>query len=88
MYVPPEVREKQPSFWENGEKLQVYSLGVVLLKMVYGDKLEEKAIEEQTFNLRLNYSFEFCCLVESMVKKGEKERVTLSNLISRVKELK
>ena len=67
--------------------MQVYSLAIIVLTMVYSDKLNEEALNKDILQLRERYSYELSCLIEEMVRKDERERISLAGVVKRVKEM-
>ena len=67
--------------------MQVYSLAIIALTMVYSDKLNEEALHKDILQLRKKYSYELSCLIEEMTRKDERERISLAGVVKRVKEM-
>ena len=67
--------------------MQVYSLAIIVLTMVYSDKLNEEALNKDILQLRERYSYELSCLIEEMIRKDERERISLAGVVKRVKEM-
>ena len=59
--------------------MQVYSLAIIVLTMVYSDKLNEEALNKDILQLRERYSYELSCLIEEMIRKDERERISLKS---------
>ena len=67
--------------------MQVYSLAIIVLTMVYSDRLSEEELSKHIVKLRERYSYELSCLIEEMVRKDERTRISLAGVVKRVKEM-
>ena len=55
--------------------------------MVYSDRLSEEELSKHIVKLRERYSYELSCLIEEMVRKDERTRISLAGVVKRVKEM-
>ena len=67
--------------------MMVYSLAIIVLTMVYSDRLNDQALHKDILQLRERYSYELSCLIEEMTRKDERERISLAGVVKRVKEI-